>query len=138
MQLQRQSLLSIAPIIALCGAAKTNLFDVLPTLTRDKLFARDRHTCAYCGQPFAAQDLQAEHIVPASIGGAWSWMNIVSACAYCNGRKTNRTPEQAGMPLLYLPYVPNRYEGFLLEGRKIRADVHDYLAAHLPKHSRLH
>jgi hypothetical protein len=42
------------------------------------------------------------------------------------------------MPLLYLPYVPSRYESFLLEGRRIRADVHEWLAARLPKHSRLH
>jgi hypothetical protein len=27
---------------------------------------------------------------------------------------------------------------FLLEGRRIRGDVHEWLAARLPKHSRLH
>jgi hypothetical protein len=41
------------------------------------------------------------------------------------------------MPLLYLPYVPSGFEGFLLEGRHIRADVHEWLAARLPKGSRL-
>ena len=65
-------------------------------------------------------------------------MNLVTACAVCNGRKADRTPEEAGMPLLYLPYVPTRFESFLLEGRHIRGDVHDWLAARLPKHSRLH
>ena len=75
--------------------------------------------------------------MPASRGGAWSWMNLVTACAGCNGRKADRTPEEAGMPLAYLPYVPSRFESFLLEGRHIRADVHDWLAARLPKHSRL-
>jgi len=64
--------------------------------------------------------------------------DLVTACAACNARKANRTPEEAGMPLLYLPYVPSRFEAFLLEGRKIRADVHEWLAARLPKHSRLH
>ena len=58
-------------------------------------------------------------------------------CADCNLVKSNRTPEQAGMPLLYLPYVPSRFEAFLLDGRRIRADVHEWLAARLPKHSRL-
>ena len=57
-------------------------------------------------------------------------------CAACNGRKAARTPEEARMPLLYLPYVPSRYEDFLLAGRHIRADVHDWLAARLPKGSR--
>jgi hypothetical protein len=65
-------------------------------------------------------------------------MNLVTACAACNARKADRTPDEAGMPLVYLPYVPSRFEAFLLEGRRIRADVHDWLAARLPKHSRLH
>ena len=41
------------------------------------------------------------------------------------------------MPLLYLPYVPSRFGVLLLEGRNIRADVHEWLAARLPKGSRL-
>lgn len=41
------------------------------------------------------------------------------------------------MPLVYLPYVPSRFESFLLDGRAIRADVHDWLAARLPRGSRL-
>lgn len=134
----RQSLIEVHPIIALRGAARINLFDVTPTVGRLKLFRRDRHTCAYCGQRFAPHELQCEHIVPESRGGAWSWMNLVSACAACNGRKAARTPEEAGMPLVYLPYVPSRFEDFLLEGRHIRADVHEWLAARLPRGSRLH
>jgi len=38
---------------------------------------------------------------------------------------------------LDLPYVPSRFEDFLLAGRHIRADVHGWLAARLPKGSRL-
>ena len=133
----RQSLIEVYPIVALRGASRINLFDVAPGVTRSKLFRRDRCTCAYCGQRLPERALQAEHIVPASRGGAWSWMNLVSACASCNGRKANRTPEEARMPLLYLPYVPSRFEAFLLEGRAIRADVHEWLAARLPKGSRL-
>lgn len=133
----RQSILEIAPIIAVRGHARLNLFDVVPGVTKAKLLRRDRHTCAYCGEVFGERDLQAEHIVPDSRGGPYSWMNLVTACAECNARKANRTPEEAGMPLLYLPYVPTRFEAFLLEGRRIRADVHEWLAARLPKHSRL-
>ena len=133
----RQSLIDVHPIIALSGASRINLFDVVPAFSKLKLFRRDRMTCAYCGQRFAERDLQCEHIVPESRGGCWSWMNLVSACALCNGRKADRTPEEARMPLLYLPYVPSRFEDFLLEGRNVRADVHDWLAARLPKGSRL-
>lgn len=133
----RVSRIEVFPIMALKGEARVNLFDRPTTVSRTKLFRRDRHTCAYCGGVFAERQLQAEHIVPASRGGAWSWMNLVAACAACNGRKAARTPEEAGMPLLYLPYVPNRYEDFLLAGRHIRADVHQWLAARLAKGSRL-
>jgi hypothetical protein len=41
------------------------------------------------------------------------------------------------MPLVYLPYMPSCYENFLLEGRNIRADVHEWLARRLAKGSRL-
>ena len=133
----RQSVMDIHPIIALSGASRVNLFDVTPSISKTKLLRRDRMTCAYCGQHFNERDLQCEHILPKSRGGAWSWMNLVTACAWCNGRKADRTPEEARMPLLYLPYVPSRFEDFLLAGRNIRADVHEWLAARLPKASRL-
>ena len=133
----RQSQLVIQPIIALRGKPAVNLFDVVPGVTKAKLILRDRHTCAYCGEVFKDRDLQAEHIIPDSKGGPYSWMNLVTADSLCNAKKSNRTPEQAGMPLLYAPYVPSRFEDFLLMGRHIRADVHDWLAARLPKGSRL-
>jgi hypothetical protein len=133
----RQSVMDIHPIIALSGASRVNLFDVTPSISKTKLLRRDRMTCAYCGQCFHERDLQCEHILPESRGGPWSWMNLVTACAWCNGRKADRTPEEARMPLMYLPYVPSRFEDFLLAGRNIRADVHDWLAARLPRTSRL-
>ncbi|MEY4748251.1 MAG: hypothetical protein RIQ60_465 [Pseudomonadota bacterium] len=133
----RQSVIDIHPIMALAGRPRVNLFDVVPTFTRAKLFRRDRMTCAYCGLRYTEHSLSCDHIVPQSRGGRWTWMNLVTACGACNGRKADRTPEQAGMPLLYLPYVPSRFEDFLLEGRHIRADVHEWLAARLPKASRL-
>ena len=133
----RQSVIDVYPIVALGGASRINLFDVVPAFSRNKLFRRDRCICAYCGQRFPESVLQCEHIVPESRGGAWSWMNLVTACAVCNGIKADRTPEEARMPLLYLPYVPSRFEDFLLEGRRIRADVHEWLASRLPKGSRL-
>lgn len=133
----RQSTLTISPIIALRGTPRRNLFDVIPSVTKPKLVLRDRHTCAYCANVFKERDLQVEHIVPLSKGGPSSWTNLVSACSFCNAKKADRTPEQAGMPLVYLPYVPNRFEDFLLAGRCIRADVHHWLAARLAKGSRL-
>jgi hypothetical protein len=133
----RQSLIEVHPIIALRGAAKINLFDITPAFASDKLMRRDRFTCAYCGELFRDRELTVDHIVPQSRGGRDGWMECVASCSACNFRKADRTPEEAGMPLLYLPYVPSRFEAFLLGGRRIRADVHEWLAARLPKGSRL-
>jgi hypothetical protein len=132
-----QSRIDISPIIALRGCAKVNLFDHAPAFSRRKLFARDRHTCAYCAQRFGEYGLTVEHILPESRGGAWDYMNCVSACRTCNSLKADRLPEEAGMKLVYLPYVPSRWEDFLLAGRNVRADVHEWLASRLPKGSRL-
>ena len=71
---------------------------------RDGVLRRDRHRCAYCGDHATTVD----HLLPASRGGAWTWLNTVAACRRCNGRKANRTPEEAGMRLRFQPYVPTR------------------------------
>ena len=65
-------------------------------------------------------------------------MNLVTACRACNTRKASRTPEEAKMPLVYLPYVPSRWEDFILANRHILADQMEYLLAKVPAHSRLH
>ena len=66
-------------------------------------------------------------------------MNVVTACIKCNSRKGCRTPEEAGMSLLYLPYTPNWFEDLILQagGRKILADQMEFLMAKVPTNSRL-
>jgi 5-methylcytosine-specific restriction endonuclease McrA len=105
-------------------------------LTKHRLFARDRHVCAYCGGLFAESELTVEHIQPVSRGGTLTWTNVVTACRSCNTRKGSRTPEEAGMPLLYVPYAVCRNEGFILSNRRILADQMAFLQATLPKYSR--
>lgn len=133
----RQSILEVPPIVALRGASKVNLFDLVPVFSKAKVLARDLLRCAYCGEQFDERDLTVDHILPESRGGRLTWMNTVAADRYCNAMKANRTPEEAGMPLLFMPYVPSRVEDFILKGRNIRADVQEWLAAKLPRHSRL-
>lgn len=71
---------------------------------RGGVFIRDGHRCAYCGKHGADT---IDHVYPKGRGGLWAWDNCVAACESCNGRKRNRTPEEAGMPLRYAtPYVP--------------------------------
>ena len=105
-------------------------------ITKHRLFLRDRHLCGYCGNTFPDTELTVEHILPVSRGGRLSWTNVVTACRSCNTRKGNRTPEEAGMPLLYVPYAVCRNEGFILSNRRILADQMAFLQASLPRHSR--
>jgi 5-methylcytosine-specific restriction endonuclease McrA len=132
------STMEVPAIMAIKGLSHRSRTYSTPGVDREALFARDRHLCAYCGQVFKEDDLTADHVIPESRGGAWSWMNLVAACAACNSRKDDRTPEEARMPLLYLPYVPSLHEHFILSGRRILADQLEYLMAGVPKHSRLH
>lgn len=41
------------------------------------------------------------------------------------------------MPLVCSPYVPSRFENFLLEGRNIWADMREWLTKRLPEGSGL-
>lgn len=133
-----QSVIAVNSIIGTRGVPAIHPCDLRPALTNDKLFARDRNLCAYCGHAFADGELTREHIRPVSRGGQDQWMNVVTACRPCNHRKGNRTPEQAGMALLYAPYVPSLWEDFILRNRRILTDQMGFLMAHLPRHSRLH
>lgn len=136
--LGRRSVLEIAAIIAIDGPRwRVRGSEDRPPLSRTMVFARDRHVCAYCGGRFGQSALEMEHVTPMSRGGATVWQNVVSACRACNQRKGNRTPEAAGMPLLYVPYVPNRHEAFILANRRILADQMTFLLAGVPRHSRL-
>ena len=132
-----QSIIVVHSIIGTRGVSRINPFDLKPGLANDKLFARDRNVCAYCGGHFDERVLTREHIVPVAHKGADHWMNVVTACRPCNHRKAARTPEQAHMPLLYTPYVPSLWEDFILRNRRILADQMEFLAAHLPRSSRL-
>ncbi len=68
---------------------------------------RDKFRCAYCGLDNADT---MDHVQPRSRGGRTEWLNAVAAHAACNERKGNRTPSEAGMPLLWQPWVPTRAE----------------------------
>ncbi len=135
----QRSRLELATIVAVEGPRlrRAPLSERVP-LSRSMLFMRDRHVCAYCGGAFTASLLEVEHVVPRSLGGRSIWQNLVSACRACNQRKGNRTPERARMPLLYVPYVPNQHEAFILANRRILSDQMNFLMAGVPRHSRLY
>ena len=81
--------------------------------------------------------LTRDHIVPVSRGGGDHWKNVVTACKPCNQKKGAKTPERAGMLMLYVPYTPSLYEALILRNRRILNDQMDFLISLLPSDSRL-
>ncbi len=75
-------------------------------LTRRNVMLRDAFQCQYCAHRGPAVDLDIDHVLPRSRGGADSWDNLVTACQPCNRRKGRRTPPEAGMPLIRSPSQP--------------------------------
>jgi 5-methylcytosine-specific restriction endonuclease McrA len=131
-----QSLIDLHPIVASRGHARPGHFDPCPALTNVALFARDRQICLYCGNHFHRGELTRDHVVPLSKGGRDRWENVVTACLHCNVRKGGRTPAQASMPLLAVPYRPSWVEHLILSNRNILADQMQFLVGHLPKNRR--
>lgn len=84
--------------------------------TKRGVCERDKFTCGYCG----GKGDTVDHIVPESRGGKLTWENSICACAGCNGRKADRTPEEAGMRLLWEPWRPD-LQG--MEQRKVWASL---------------
>jgi 5-methylcytosine-specific restriction endonuclease McrA len=131
-----RTLLDLHPIVAARGHARPQAIDPTPALSNPALFARDQHLCMYCGHEHPRQLLTRDHVVPLSKGGRDTWQNVVAACRHCNARKGNRTPQQAGMPLLAVPYRPSWVEHLILSNRNILADQMAFLKAQLPKKPR--
>ena len=75
----------------------------IPPVNRREVLRRDNHSCQYCG---SNRRLTLDHVMPVSRGGQHTWNNVVTACERCNQRKSDRTPQEAGMPLHTKPKAP--------------------------------
>ncbi|HJP42248.1 MAG TPA: HNH endonuclease, partial [Gammaproteobacteria bacterium] len=141
----KRSQLTVNSIIATNGQSKhfqQKLSRYTPPLNNQTLFKRDAHLCLYCGHHFIRKDLTRDHIKPLSRGGLDTWQNVVTACKRCNHHKGGKTPEEAGIELLAIPFVPNYAEYIYLKGRNILADQMDFLMGYIsdasPIHRRMH
>lgn len=136
-----RSTLSVPAVIALAKSEfmVRHLQDALPLGSDDNdlLYRRDRGICAYCADHVQPRDISRDHIHPRARGGLDVWENVVLAHRSCNMRKGCRTPDEAAMPLVYVPYRPCRAEHFILSGRRILADQHEYLVARVRPGSRV-
>ena len=133
------SKIAISSIIGVTGPIFGREFHEKESKHTDRaiLYSRDHYLCAYCGDQFSFSNLTIDHVMPKSRGGKNIWMNTVTACRECNHRKGCKTPEEAKMHLLYVPYIPTRHEKILLRNRKILADQMEFLLARIPKTSRV-
>lgn len=130
-----RSRLELPPIIALAKSETMARYAHSIPLGREDntlLGKRDRMICGLCGDPIAPADLTRDHVIPRARGGRDVWTNVVASHRACNMRKACRTPEEALMPLYYVPYVPCRFEHFILSGRHVIAEQMNYLAHRLP------
>ena len=133
-----RSSVSISSIIAIKGRVRNSAGgELVPPLSNRELFQRDSALCMYCGLTHCEATLTRDHVRPLSQGGRDEWNNVVSACKSCNHAKGPRTPEQAGMSLLAIPYVPNRAEYLVLSNRKILTDQMAFLRKRFRRGSRL-
>lgn len=123
-----RSIVEINSIIAVKHSSHFNHSKrTIPPLTNRELFLRDAYLCMYCGNKSNDTLLTRDHVIPISKGGKDRWSNVVTACRSCNTRKGNRKPEDAHMPLLAIPYIPNWAEYLALSNRKILADQMEFL-----------
>jgi 5-methylcytosine-specific restriction endonuclease McrA len=131
-----RSEIQLHPIVASRSRRRAVVGEPAPALNNSALFNRDRQICLYCGCSGNRQTLTRDHVIPLSQGGRDCWQNVVTACLSCNLRKGGRTPQQAGMPLLAVPYRPSWVEHLILSNRHILADQMEFLIHHLPRDRR--
>lgn len=98
------------------------------------VLARDGYTCVYCGarageghhgRLLSRADFTVDHMIPRSRGGGNTWGNTACACRWCNGRKGNRTPHEAGMRLRWEPKTPR--VNYLVVSGEVPAEWKVYL-----------
>jgi len=136
----QRSIIEVNSIIATPSATQTkyhHLPNYTPPLTNKTLFARDGMMCLYCGKEFKRSELSRDHVTPVSQRGLNAWTNVVTACKRCNNLKAGRTPEQACMELIAVPFKPTHAEYVYLRGRRVLADQMEFLKAHFPRRSPL-
>ncbi len=73
-------------------------------VSRAGVLRRDGRRCAYC----SGRGETVDHVVPRSRGGGHSWENCVACCGRCNTRKADRTLDELGWRLTFLPGAPSR------------------------------
>ena len=93
-------------IVRLKESFKRTYYNASFTFSRKEIVKRDSATCQYCSEKLPPSKITIDHVIPKGQGGITSFTNCVVSCYPCNGRKANRTPEEAKMVLLKKPVYP--------------------------------
>lgn len=107
-------------VIRLLNYKKVSFYTADEEFSRTGVFRRDNYTCGYCGKK-SGENRTWDHIIPRSQGGEDSWLNAITACFKCNNKKGSRTPEEAGMPLLWEPKIPTRIYFYSQNSKKAKS-----------------
>jgi 5-methylcytosine-specific restriction endonuclease McrA len=87
----------IPEILVLNTGYQKTTFKKKPSLSKRKVFERDRNTCGYCEAALNSHNKTIDHVIPVSRGGAkHEYGNVVACCHECNSKKGNKTPEEMG------------------------------------------
>lgn len=92
-------------------------------LNRRAVFARDKHSCQYCGDHAESID----HVVPRSRGGEHVWENVVAACRACNVRKRDRLLHETSMRLRHPPVAPRELTWIVVAVGRVPESWEPYL-----------
>lgn len=109
--------------------AVMKLMKIIRTIYRTKVpfskkhvMVRDEFRCQYCG---TAKALTIDHVIPVSRGGKSTFENCVTACKYCNNKKSNKLPSEVHMYLRKQPIAPTIAEFTRIKA--VKAGVYDIL-----------
>ena len=109
--------------------AVMKLIKIIRTIYRTKVpfskkhvMVRDGFRCQYCG---TLKSLTIDHVIPVSRGGKSTFENCVTACKYCNNRKSNKLPSEVQMFLRKRPIAPTISEFTRIKA--VKAGVYDLL-----------
>lgn len=101
-------------------------FRALLPLTRKNLIARDLGKCAYCNKSAQHHKATIDHVFPRSRGGQHVWENVVLACSRCNQLKRDKTLEELGWKLDFVPRPPKNLIWFA-----VNVDIHPRWGSYL-------
>lgn len=95
------------PSICICVEYDEIRFRDISFPSKKRIWERDKYTCGYTGKKLAKHELSVDHIIPTSRGGENSWENLITCDRRINSEKSNMTPEEAGLKLLWKPKRPS-------------------------------